>query len=98
VGVHAVQRQARIEPGSRVLVLGGGTIGILTASRHGPRASDIVATDLFDFNLALTRELCGPLQSTPASGMGEGLARRIGQVRRTFLCSGASATVARPFD
>ena len=98
VGVHAVQRQARIEPGSRVLVLGGGTIGILTAlAARAAGASDIVATDLFDFNLALTRELCGAATiHAGEAGWEEGLARAYpDKFDATFLCSGASATVGQ---
>jgi L-iditol 2-dehydrogenase len=94
VGVHAVQRQARIEPGSRVLVLGGGTIGILTAlAARAAGAGDIVATDLFDFNLALTRELCGAATiHAGEAGWEEGLARACpDKFDATFLCSGASA-------
>lgn len=98
VGVHAVQRQARIEPNSRVLVLGGGTIGILTAlAARAAGAGDIVATDLLDFNLALARDLCGaaPVHAAEA-GWEERLAQEYpDKFDTTFLCSGAPATVGQ---
>ncbi len=98
VGVHAVQRQARLEPGSRVLVLGGGTIGILTAlAARAAGAGDIVATDLFEFNLALLRSLCGAaIIHAAEAGWEERLARAYpDKFDATFLCSGAPATVGQ---
>ena len=98
VGVHAVQRQARIEPGSRVLVLGGGTIGILTAlAARAAGAGDIVTTDLFAFNLTLTRALCGAATiDAGEAGWEDSLARAYpDKFDATFLCSGASATVGQ---
>jgi L-iditol 2-dehydrogenase len=98
VGVHAATRQARIDAESRVLVLGGGTIGILTAlAAHAAGARDIVITDLFDFNLRLTHELCGarPVRVDQA-GWEEALARVYpDKFDAAFLCSGAPATVAQ---
>jgi len=98
VGVHAVQRQARVEPGSRVLVLGGGTIGILTAlAARAAGAGELVTTDLFDFNLALTRTLCGAATiHAGQAGWEEDLARaHPDKFDVTFLCSGAPATVGQ---
>jgi len=98
VGVHAVQRQARIEPGSRVLVLGGGTIGILTAlAARAAGAGDIVTTDLFDFNLALTQALCEAATiHAGEAGWEEDLARAYpDKFDVAFLCSGAPATVGQ---
>jgi len=98
VGVHAVQRQARVEPGSRVLVLGGGTIGILTAlAARAAGAGDLVTTDLFEFNLALTRALCGAETiHAGRTGWEDDLARAYpDKFDVTFLCSGAPATVGQ---
>jgi L-iditol 2-dehydrogenase len=98
VGVHAVRRRARVEPGSRVLVLGGGTIGILTAlAARAAGAGDLVATDLFEFNLALTRALCGA-ETIHASRTGweDDLTRAFpDKFDVTFLCSGAPPTVGQ---
>jgi L-iditol 2-dehydrogenase len=98
VGVHAVQRQARVEPGDRVLVLGGGTIGILTAlAARAAGAGDLVTTDLFEFNLALTRALCGAETiHAGRTGWEDDLARAYPEkFDVTFLCSGAPATVGQ---
>jgi len=98
VGVHAVQRQARVEPGSRVLVLGGGTIGILTAlAARAAGAGDLVTTDLFEFNLALTRALCGAETiHVGRTGWEDDLTRAYpDKFDVTFLCSGAPATVGQ---
>lgn len=98
VGVHAVTRQARIESHSRVLVLGGGTIGILTAiAARAAGAADIVITDLFEFNLALTHALCGAAKvHADQKGWEEDLARAYpDKFDVTFLCSGAPATVGQ---
>jgi len=98
VGVHAVTRQARIEPDGRVLVLGGGTIGILTAlAARAAGAGDIVITDLFEFNLALTQTLCGAATvHVGRDGWEEKLARAYpDKFDVTFLCSGAPATVGQ---
>ncbi len=98
VGVHAVQRQARVEPGSRVLVLGGGTIGILTAlAARAAGAGDLVTTDLFEFNLALTRALCGAEAiHAGRTGWEDELVRAFpDKFDVTFLCSGAPATVGQ---
>ena len=98
VGVHAVTRQARLEAGSRVLVLGGGTIGILTAlAARAAGAGEIVITDLFEFNLALTQALCGAVTvHVGREGWEADLARTYPEkFDVTFLCSGAPATVGQ---
>ena len=100
VGIHSVFEQGKVKPGSRVLILGGGTIGILTAlavKKAGPR--EIVVTDLFDFNLKVTGDLCGAKTYTVKEA---GLEERILKDRPekfdvTFLCSGATATVKQAF-
>ena len=96
VGIHSVFQQGKVEPGSRVLILGGGTIGILAAlAAKKAGAREIVVTDLFDFNLKVTSDLCG---AKTYSVKGAGLEERILKDRPekfdvTFLCSGAPATV-----
>lgn len=57
VGVHAI-RQAEVEIGDRVLVLGAGPIGLMCqicAREAGAR--DIIVTDLVDFNLQVAKNL-----------------------------------------
>jgi L-iditol 2-dehydrogenase len=98
VGVHAVMRQGRPEQDSRVLVLGGGTIGILTAlAARAAGAGDLVITDLFEFNLALTQTLCGAATvQVGREGWEAELARAYPEkFDVTFLCSGAPATVGQ---
>jgi len=57
VGVHSV-RIARIEPGDRVLVLGAGTIGLLTlVAAQEAGAAHIAITDLLPEHLELAKEL-----------------------------------------
>ncbi len=57
VGVHSVA-QGRVGAGESVLVLGGGTIGLLTAYAARRRGAAVVAlTDLYDHNLAVARTL-----------------------------------------
>lgn len=57
VGVHAAAR-ARLTADSAALVLGGGTIGILTAAAtHLAGARSVALTDLYDHNLAAARAL-----------------------------------------
>jgi L-iditol 2-dehydrogenase len=100
VGVHSVLRRGRVGAGSRVLVLGAGTIGILTAcAARLAGAAAIAVTDVFPFNAMLAAELCG----------GRGYAARMEGLEDTilhdhpekfdvaFLCSGAPATVATAF-
>lgn len=57
VGIHALAR-GEMSPGSRVLVLGGGTIGLLTAlAARLAGATTVAITDLYDQKLALALEL-----------------------------------------
>jgi L-iditol 2-dehydrogenase len=96
VGIHSVFEQGKVKSGSRALILGGGTIGILTAlAVKKAGAKEIVVTDLFDFNLKVTGDLCGAKTYTVKEA---GLEERILKDRPekfdvTFLCSGAPATV-----
>ena len=57
VGIHAVAR-ARIQPDSHVLVLGGGTIGLMSvAGARLAGARRVAVTDLFEHNLGVAAEL-----------------------------------------
>ena len=57
VGVHSLSR-GRFSAGSRVLILGGGTIGLLTAlAARCAGAPEVAITDLFDFKLEMARGL-----------------------------------------
>ncbi len=57
VGVHAV-RQAGVKPGSSVLILGGGTIGLCAlAGARAAGAAQVIITDAFDFNLEVAKKL-----------------------------------------
>jgi L-iditol 2-dehydrogenase len=100
VGIHSVFQQGQVEPGSRALILGGGTIGILTAlAVKKAKAKEIVITDLFDFNLKVTADLCGAKTYTVKEA---GLEERIlkdhpEKFDVTFLCSGAPVTVKQGF-
>ena len=55
VGVHAV-RQGKVTLGDRVAVLGAGPIGMLSLlCARGVGAAEVIAADLYDFNLAAAR-------------------------------------------
>lgn len=55
VGIHALRRGG-MGSGSRVLVLGGGTIGLLTAlAARLAGATDVALTDLYDHKLDIAR-------------------------------------------
>lgn len=95
VGVHAARR-GNVEPGSRVLVLGGGSIGLFTtAAAHLAGAATVAITDLSAHNLSLAAKM----------GAGHGYDARdvdlIETIRRdfpegldvVFLASAAKATV-----
>jgi len=100
VGIHSVYHQAKVETGSRVLVLGAGTIGILTAlAAKVAGAREIVVTDLFDFNLKVTKDLCGArTYSVKKDGLEDTLLKDYpDQFDITFLCSGAPKTVEQAF-
>jgi L-iditol 2-dehydrogenase len=100
VGIHSVYHQAKVETGSRVLVLGAGTIGILTAlAAKVAGAREIVVTDLFDFNLKVTKDLCGArTYSVKKDGLEDTLLKDYpDQFDITFLCSGAPKTVGQAF-
>jgi L-iditol 2-dehydrogenase len=100
VGIHAVYYQAKVETESRVLVLGAGTIGILTAlAAKVAGAREIVVTDLFDFNLKVTKDLCSArTYSVKEDGLEDTLLKDYpDKFDVTFLCSGAPKTVEQAF-
>ncbi len=97
VGVHAARR-GLVGPGTRALVLGGGTIGLFTAlAAHLAGAESVALTDLSPHNLALARVL-GADDVYDASDAG-----LVPRVRSdyldgfdvVFLASAAKATVAQ---
>jgi L-iditol 2-dehydrogenase len=95
VGLHAVA-QGRVAPGSRVLVLGAGSIGILTAmAAREAGAEQIVVTDLYDFNLSVARDLCGaePYRADDGDLVEKLLDHNPDKFEVVFLCSGAPQTV-----
>jgi L-iditol 2-dehydrogenase len=96
VGIHGAFRQGRVAPGDRVIVLGAGPIGLLTAlAARAAGAAEIVLTDLLDFNLALGRELCGaiPVNAGSASWETELSRAQPDGFDVAFLCSNAPSTV-----
>ncbi len=57
VGIHGI-RQGEVRPGSSVLILGGGTIGLCAlAGAIDAGATTTIISDAFDFNLAAARRL-----------------------------------------
>jgi L-iditol 2-dehydrogenase len=100
VGIHSVFQRGRVEAGSRVLILGAGTIGILTAcAAKMAGAGAIVVTDLFEFNLGIVRDVCGARgYSAKTEGLEDIILRDHPQkFDVTFLCSDAPKTVAQGF-
>jgi L-iditol 2-dehydrogenase len=96
VGIHSVYQQGGIEKGSSVLILGAGTIGILTAlAAKTAGAKEIAITDLFDFNLTATKDLCGARTYSAKGGAVEEVILKDYPQKFdvTFLCSGAAGTV-----
>jgi L-iditol 2-dehydrogenase len=94
VGIHSVRR-AGVMKGAKVLVLGAGTIGILTAAAAASAgAGEIAVTDLFASNLSTAASLCGAIPYDAADkNLIEEISRRQGKFDFVFLCSGAQTTV-----
>ena len=94
VAIHSVRR-AEVKKGANVLVLGAGTIGILTAAAAANTgAEEIAITDLFASNLSTVASLCGAIPYDAADkNLTEKIARRHGKFDIVFLCSGAPTTV-----
>ncbi len=100
VGIHSVFQRGRVGAGSRVLILGAGTIGILTAcAAKMAGAKDIVVTDFFEFNLGIVRDLCGARgYGAKMEGLEEIILRDYPQkFDVSFLCTDAPKTVTQAF-
>jgi L-iditol 2-dehydrogenase len=98
VGIHGAFRQGRVQPGDRVLVLGAGPIGLLTAmAARAAGAGEITLTYLIDINVTLGGELARATGINTRDAGWE--ARMAGAAPEkfdiAFLCSGAPATVAQ---
>jgi L-iditol 2-dehydrogenase len=94
VAVHAVRRVCRI-PGKNILVLGAGTIGLMTVlSLKASGAGKIIVSDLNDERLALARELGADITINPAKDDLPTLVRKSAEsVDVTFECVGVQSTV-----
>ena len=100
VGIHSILRRGRVQAGNRVLILGAGTIGILTAiAAKMAGAKETVVTDLFEFNLGIARELSGAkTYNAQTAGLEEIILSDFPEkFDVTMLCSGAPKTVAQAF-
>jgi L-iditol 2-dehydrogenase len=100
VGIHGVFRQGRVQRGDRVIVLGAGPIGILTAmAARAAGAEEIVITDLLGFNLALAKEVCGVVAYDAGEPDWEAALARAhpDKFDIAFLCSGAPVTIQQAF-
>ncbi|KLU59077.1 sorbitol dehydrogenase [Peptococcaceae bacterium CEB3] len=56
VGVHAARR-ARLQSGDRVVVLGAGTIGLLTAASAAQLGAEVLIVDMFPAKLEVAKKL-----------------------------------------
>jgi L-iditol 2-dehydrogenase len=100
VGIHGVFRQGRVRRGDRIIVLGAGPIGILTAvAARAAGAEEIVVTDLLDFNLRVARDICGAVvyNSGEQDWQAELATAYPDQFDVAFLCSGAPVTIRQAF-
>ncbi|MCC8180073.1 MAG: alcohol dehydrogenase catalytic domain-containing protein [Planctomycetes bacterium] len=93
--VHSV-RTAAVQSGDRVLVLGGGTIGMLAvyaATQHGAEA--VAITDVVDFNLAMARDTFGAVPFNAADPEMEAaiLDRFPERFDAVILCASVAATL-----
>jgi L-iditol 2-dehydrogenase len=98
VGIHGAFRQGAVQAGGRVLVLGAGPIGLLTAiAARAAGAAQLALTDLLDFNLRLGRDLAGATGYNTGDGAWEAAMARAHPEKFdvAFLCSSAPATVAQ---
>ncbi len=96
VGVHSAIRRGQVKAGSSVLVLGAGTIGILTAcAAKLAGATDIAITDVYPFNAELAAQLSDG-RGYAGRDLDEAILRdRPDKFDVSVLCSGAPATVAQ---
>ena len=94
VAVHSV-RQGRVGLDSSVLILGGGTIGLLTAVAAAKAGAKCVAiTDLYDYNLGVAQEMGFAAYSATDPDLEGTLAARYPErFEVVFLTSGAPVTV-----
>ncbi len=94
VGIHSVRR-GRLESGARVLVLGGGTIGLVTAiAARQSGAETVVVTDLYEYNLKVARAMGFAAYSATDARLSETiLAHHPQKFDSIFLTSGAPVTV-----
>jgi len=100
VGIHSVYKQGRVKAGDKVLILGAGTIGLLTAlAAKEAGAGEIAITDLFDLNLTVGRELWGAIPYTAREGLEDVILKdHPEKFDVAFLCSGAPATVKQAIN
>ena len=98
VGVHAIARGGGVA-GKKVLVLGAGPIGNLTAQvARGLGASRVMITDVSDYRLGIARE-CGAdaTANTGREDLGERIRESLGEEKADLIleCVGAGATIAQ---
>ncbi len=98
VGVHAIRR-AGGATGKRVLVLGAGTIGNLTAQvARASGAQDVMITDISDYRLALAQR-CGLPHTinTREEDLGAAIRRDFGPDRADLIleCVGVEDTITQ---
>jgi L-iditol 2-dehydrogenase len=96
VGVHAV-RVAKLEPEARVLILGAGTIGLMTLqAAKAMGAGLVIVTDLLDDRLTLAKELGADAAINPAkTDLLDAMATTFGPGGADVVleCVGVAATV-----
>ena len=95
VAYHAVSK-AGILPGENVLVVGTGTIGLITAMWCRASGAHVVVADISDRHLQLAEKLGFTCTvNTVREGIGEALQKHIGRncVNAAFECVGVSAAL-----
>ena len=96
VAIHSMRR-GRVERGEDVLVLGGGTIGLLTAiAAHKAGARSVVVTDLYEYNLGIALAFgCHVYRAHRELLEAAILTDYPGRFQAVFLTSGAPVTVGQ---
>jgi 2-desacetyl-2-hydroxyethyl bacteriochlorophyllide A dehydrogenase len=101
VAVHAVKR-AHIGLGDKVLILGGGTIGILVAAVcEAAGATEIVLTDLMDYRLEKASSMGATKVLNPQKESVEDVANQITDKRgfaKIFECVGVEKTLLQAMN
>jgi L-iditol 2-dehydrogenase len=99
VAIHAVDR-GQVDGSGPVLVLGGGSIGLLTAlSARAAGAEQVVLTDLYEHNLRVARELGFDARQADEADLSAALQRDYaGGFHAVLLASSAPPTVALALD